>query len=252
MLKISDLKKVFKVKTFCEKQKIPIQEKRLEEFTYHDLKDLIFKTDSCIENGTYFIDSIPDNNYFSEVPIYIAPQGCFNNDRSCEPSSILFTSTLTSLAWFKVIFTHWFFFPFFGLMTLMSASRFSNANKMHLKYILRISLIDENKVRIIYYNGTTEEVSLKNINISSTFQTQINKLEEKKKSKQASAAADTNNLNKNMNILITIDTFKNCTLVLRNSDMSPGKLKADNLAYIDNKLLFGIINKKTKRLSLNE
>ncbi len=238
----------FNVRNFCEKKIAP--EKRLEEYTYADLRDLLNKEEANIQNGILLIDKIPDNNYFGEIPIYIAPQGVFNNVRTCEFSAVIFSSFLTSTAYFKLFFSHWFFLPFYSIITIMTTLRFINARKMYNKYILRISLIDENKVRILYYNGVNEEVSVKNICISSDFLSHLSVFEGKKTKQKA--AADSNNLNKNMNIAITIDTFKTCILVLRNSDMTPGKLKADNMAYIDNKILFGILNKKTKKLSLRE
>jgi hypothetical protein len=67
------------------------EEKRLEDYTYYDLKEFFNKSETNIENGTFFINNIPDNNYFGEIPIYIAPQSIYNNLRSGELSAFLFS-----------------------------------------------------------------------------------------------------------------------------------------------------------------
>jgi hypothetical protein len=249
MLKMFKNLRRLNIKKFCEK--LDRQEKRTAEYTYIDVKNFLAEAEANVNNGTYIINSIPDNNYFSEVPIYMAPHSSMSKLKINEFSGVLLTGTFFALAYSKIIFANVFFIPFFGLMTLTTLFRYSVANKLLDTHILRITLVDEGKVKITYYSGKNEVINIKNLYIASRYSDQLASIDDKKsKDKRKIVEDEDNNLNKNLKIVINADVNV-CTLIVKSSGMA-SKVTNDDVAYLNSKILFGILCKKTKKLSLKD
>jgi hypothetical protein len=224
--------------------------KPLEDITYVDLKKYLNQVETNIDNGIFFLKTIPDNNYFGEIPVYICPTYTSNNLRPLELSSLAITSGLAYLSYYKIIFTYSFFFPFYSLVALVSLVRLLTLRRSE-STIMSISLLDENRVKIQFLSGKVAETSLKNIHISSGFVNNLNTMDD-------SRIARINKHNPQKNLLstlllsLTVDNLRTCPLLLRSHNFTPGKLDKASLAYINNDLFYGVINKRTKKLALKE
>jgi hypothetical protein len=250
MLNMKRFSKKISLKTFCEK--LNTQEKGIQDYTPLDLKNFFNQAETNIQNGIYSINSIPNDNYFGKVPLYIVPQTSIKNMKISGLGSIALSSTLTYLAYSQFIFTNWAFLPFFGFLTIMSAARYYASRNGLDRFITSICLLDESKVRINLLSGKTLDTNLKNIHITSKFNDQLNSLNDSKgKAKRDAAGTENKNVNRILMIPINIDTIT-YTIMLKNVRMGKQRLTEDDLAFIDTKLLFGILNKKTKKLSLKE
>jgi hypothetical protein len=222
----------------------------VEELTYIGLRNNYNAAEKNIEGGTYYLKSIPDNNYFGEIPVYICPAYTIHNVRAMEFSSFIIPSVFAYLSYYKIIFTSSFFFPFYSFLAFATLARISLMKRSDWT-ILSISLIDESKVRVQFLNGQSHETSLKNMNISTGFINNLNSMDDSKLSKLGKNSPQ-NNLLTTLIIYLTIDHIRTCPLLLRSSNFMPGKLDIAALAYINPELFYGIINKKTKQLALKE
>jgi hypothetical protein len=224
--------------------------KSLEDITYVDFKNLFNTADQNIDNGVYYLKAIPDNNYFGEIPVYICPTYLFHSVRPVELSGLAVTSALAYLSYYKIIFTYSIFFPFYSFLALLSLSRIINIRKSD-NMIMSISLLDESKVRIQFLNGKEIETNLKNVHVSTGFMTNLNSFDDAKIARINKHNAQKNLLS-TLVIYLTIDNVRTCPLLLRAHNFTPGKLDKAALAFINSELFYGVINKRTKKLSLKE
>jgi hypothetical protein len=224
--------------------------KSLEEITYVDLKKYINQADTNIENGVLNLKAIPDNNYFGEIPVYICPTYTSHNVRPYELSSLTVPSILAFLSYHKIVFTSSFFFPFYSFIALISFVRLSTIRRSE-STIMSISLLDENKVKIQFLNGKSIETGLKNIHISTGFMNNLNNMDDSKIAR-INKHNPQKNLLSTLLIYLTVENVRTCPLLLRSHNFTPGVLDKASLAYINNDLFYGVINKRTKKLALKD
>jgi hypothetical protein len=241
-------KRVFKQfpRFFSEETEV----KSIEDINYVDLKKYINQAEGNIDNGVFYLKAIPDNNYFGEIPVYICPTYIAGGLKSFEYSALGLTSILAFLSYNKIIFTYSFFFPFYSLMATACLVRLLTIHRSE-STITSISLLDESKVKIQFLNGRTLETGLKNIHVSTGFMNNLNSFDDDKIARINKHNAQKNLLS-TLIIYLTIDNVRSCPLLIRSHNYTPGKLDKGSLAYINNELFYGVINKRTKKLALKD
>lgn len=209
----------------------PIEKKtftriNLQTMTPKNLKSYIEKIDTSINEHIFAVKSLPDPNFFGEALLYYSPPGLMSRTAlNYEYSGVSFMTLMTFLSFNKILFEHSYFFPYFAFLTSISYLRAYATIAFGMPIVYQITLINEHQVRIVYLSGESEVVEIKNISLSRYPPEDFR--------------------GTGLTIQIKLGPKKTAIIVLKNN------FPFDKFnAYAELELLLGILNKKTKKLSV--
>lgn len=217
----------------------------VQEFDRSKLKQLITSTEENIFNYSLNVNALPDNNHFGEVALFISPPNTLNKDQGLEYSGVLFTTGLTALNYFGLIFPYSYVFPYLCLLSLNCIINLLRRRNLYKDNIYQISLINEHEVRVTFITGESIVVDIKNIYISSQYLDRINAFE-------TVGNQSNSNINQMYGFLIpiVINSSRQCRFELRSNAFGTNGQAANQLSLTNLPLLFGILNRKTRKLAI--
>lgn len=202
------------------------------------LKENIKDSEKQINNGTFILPKHPQSSYMGESLIYISPLGLFSKLKNIELPGALSISAVTAMNYMGVLFANYYVFPYFMVLTIVSWYRYISQKYINKRNIYQVTLLNENQVKIYYWNGKQEVLNIKDIFINPDYIDKIALLEKKA------------GLNRTIFIPLRIKMDNYGVIYLKYGGFNAKEKSQSTLSYCELDLLLGLFNKKTKKIAL--
>lgn len=233
----------------------------VENISLNELKKMIDEIDINIENNVYYTKNLPDPNYFGDALIYMAPPTLLSDARrgNIEITGIITMTGITILNYFGLLFPSNYLFPLFALWSLVAYLKFYRSFFYPHSIVYQIRLSNEHELKIVYTNGQEEKVDIKNINVSMMQLEAMGRfIPQNRPPPPKKVERLDSNVNKpqylerpaaQLSIPIRINGITNSLIYLRTYGIGP---RGGSSGFAELELLLGILNKKTKRLAIDD
>lgn len=172
--KITSLKNFYNLNDKKNKLKIALEDQTLnnaiDSIMYFKPENFIKEVEKCqnkIEKNLYKLDNVPDPNCFGESIVYLGPDQRYVDNYVQDNWGIFYFFFVSNMIYMGLLFNNYLV----GLFVHMQiANSFYRKLRSHFRnLVLQINLINENQVRVTYFNGKTEFVDIKDIQFDLEF-----------------------------------------------------------------------------------